>query len=266
MMFESNKIKFNRPMLPNGEVDDSFYSILVLHQNRYKGINSFSKRDSITDETIPDWFDLAIWGHEHECTGVRHIESTNVHILQPGSTVITSLVDGEQVAKKSWLLQINKELFNLQGIKLKTQRKFIYRSVALANTAVRKDSKAQVENYLRQEIKSMLDTYDTEVAASMTVDEMRDPKFSFLNLPQVRIRVDYSGGYSTTNLTHFSGEFKGKVANPSDFIYFYKLKTNEEKISRKDREYATVKGGLQVIDEANMNASLQNQMLQQVSK
>ena len=81
MMFESNRIKFNRPMLPNGEVDDSFYSILVLHQNRYKGINSFSKRDSITDETIPDWFDLAIWGHEHECTGVRHIESTNVHIL-----------------------------------------------------------------------------------------------------------------------------------------------------------------------------------------
>ena len=76
LLFERNDIEFRRPMLENGEVDPDFYNILVLHQNRYKGINGWSTRDSITDETIPDWFDLAVWGHEHECIGMREVPST----------------------------------------------------------------------------------------------------------------------------------------------------------------------------------------------
>ena len=72
---------------------------------------------------------------------------------------------------------------------------------------------------------------------------MNDPRYSCLNLPLVRIRIDYSGGYSTINLQRFCSEFKGKVANPTDFLSFYKLKTHEDKLKQKDREYVTVKGG-----------------------
>ncbi len=58
---------------------------------------------------IPGFFDLVIWGHEHECridpeyvsTGDADEEGEDrgVFISQPGSSVATSLSDGEQVPK-----------------------------------------------------------------------------------------------------------------------------------------------------------------------
>ncbi len=58
---------------------------------------------------IPDFFDLIIWGHEHECliepefvpTGAEteEGEEKGIFISQPGSSVATSLSDGEQKPK-----------------------------------------------------------------------------------------------------------------------------------------------------------------------
>ena len=58
---------------------------------------------------IPGFFDLVIWGHEHECliepefvaTGDvdEDGEDRGVYISQPGSSVATSLSDGEQKPK-----------------------------------------------------------------------------------------------------------------------------------------------------------------------
>lgn len=54
---------------------------------------------------IPEFFDLVVWGHEHECLiepeyvsqGVvdDHGEERGVYISQPGSSVATSLAEGE---------------------------------------------------------------------------------------------------------------------------------------------------------------------------
>ena len=54
---------------------------------------------------IPEFFDLVLWGHEHECLiepeyvhqGVMDEggEEKGVYISQPGSSVATSLSDGE---------------------------------------------------------------------------------------------------------------------------------------------------------------------------
>lgn len=55
----------------------------------------------------------------------------------------------------------------------------------------------------------------------MTTEMFQDPD-SYLTLPLVRIRVDYSGGYQTLNLKRFGAEFQGKIANPDTFLYFYK--------------------------------------------
>ena len=90
----------------------------------------------------------------------------------------------------------------------------------------------------------MLDTYDREVASKMTAVMMNDPKYSCLNLPLVRIRIDFSGGYLSPNLMRFGREFVGKLANPSDFLSFYKLKTNEAKLNDKEKQYTVLKGGL----------------------
>ena len=58
---------------------------------------------------IPEFFDLVLWGHEHECLiepeyvyqGVMDEggEEKGVYISQPGSSVATSLCDGEMKKK-----------------------------------------------------------------------------------------------------------------------------------------------------------------------
>ena len=50
---------------------------------------------------IPEWMDLVIWGHEHECL-IDPMESLvgTFRIIQPGSSVATSLTEGEAVQKK----------------------------------------------------------------------------------------------------------------------------------------------------------------------
>ena len=51
---------------------------------------------------IPDWVDLVVWGHEHE-SRIEAVESDvgTFRVVQPaGSSVATSLVEGESVAKK----------------------------------------------------------------------------------------------------------------------------------------------------------------------
>ena len=118
LLFENNKITFNQPKLANGQIDSNYFSILVLHQNRFKGVSGWSTRDSITDEIIPSWFDLVVWGHEHECLGMRTLSlgESVLKILQPGSTVITSLIEGEQTPKKAWILTVSPELFNIDPV------------------------------------------------------------------------------------------------------------------------------------------------------
>jgi len=43
-----------------------------------------------------------------------------------------------------------------------------------------------------------------------------------LHLPLIRLRVDYSGGFSTINAQRFGQKFVGKVANPHDVLLFHK--------------------------------------------
>jgi len=59
-----------------------------------------SVKNSISDAMIPSFIDLVIWGHEHECRiDPEASESSNLMISQPGSSVATSLCEGEAVEK-----------------------------------------------------------------------------------------------------------------------------------------------------------------------
>ena len=63
----------------------------------------------IPPDFIPDFFDLVIWGHEHECLlepqfvptgGVGEDgDDKGFYISQPGSSIATSLCEGEQKPK-----------------------------------------------------------------------------------------------------------------------------------------------------------------------
>lgn len=166
-----------------------------------------------------------VWGHEHECQlELRTIESTGVRILQPGSTVPTSLIEAESKLKHSFRLKVNLERMNLEPIRLERQRLMLYRQVELSKTGVPKERKLMLEAYIKQQVQQLLDEYDRTFAADMTMDDMNDPK-SYRAMPLVRIKVDYSGGYQTLNLKRFGEEFRGKIANPDSFLKFYKFQT-----------------------------------------
>jgi double-strand break repair protein MRE11 len=69
----------------------------MIHQNKYKGnFVGAPLRQSIQENIIPNFFDLVIWGHEHESIPETwQCMDTSVFFLQPGSTVATSLIEME---------------------------------------------------------------------------------------------------------------------------------------------------------------------------
>ena len=101
MAKDNNAIHYMQPLNKNGQIDEEYFNILVLHQNRFKGIyNGVSRKQSLTDDFISAFIDFVVWGHEHESIP-KTIESeiNRVHILQPGSTVATSLIEAESKQK-----------------------------------------------------------------------------------------------------------------------------------------------------------------------
>lgn len=62
-------------------------------------------RECISLNMIPDWFNLVIWGHEHECIGdIETIPNFAFNIYQPGSTIATSLIEAEAKRKGMGLI------------------------------------------------------------------------------------------------------------------------------------------------------------------
>lgn len=64
------------------EVEDPF-NIFVLHQNRAQ----HSPKSFVPEDLLPDFLNLVIWGHEHECRIVPEVSKLNpkVYISQPGN-------------------------------------------------------------------------------------------------------------------------------------------------------------------------------------
>lgn len=61
----------------------------------------------IPEKFLADFLDLIMWGHEHECIiAPKNAEDPNLsfYITQPGSSVATSLSEGESRPKWVWLL------------------------------------------------------------------------------------------------------------------------------------------------------------------
>jgi hypothetical protein len=69
-----------------------------------------------------------IWGHEHEC--IRAAEKVNkFDVLQPGSTVATSLSEPESKPKHCFVLDIKGEHYRFDAVRLRTVRPFKFKAV-----------------------------------------------------------------------------------------------------------------------------------------
>ena len=85
---------------------------------------------------IPEWMDIVIWGHEHECQITQTESFTGAFpIVQPGSSVATSLTEGESRRKQIGILEIKGRQFRMLPITLTNVRGFEVGKVNLGDVA-----------------------------------------------------------------------------------------------------------------------------------
>lgn len=221
--FRDHKVTFFRP----DQQPDDFFNLLVVHQNHH----AHSATNYLPEESLPDWMDLVVWGHEHECKldPIKNPE-TGFHVIQPGSSVATSLCPGEAVSKHVAILSVTGREFTVEKIPLKTVRPFIMREVVLSTDpafkglAHKKDNKAEITKRLIHIVNEMIQEADDEWKAVRSEEEYEDEDDKVL--PLIRLLVEYTapegGTFIWENPQRFSNRFVGRVANVTDVVKFHK--------------------------------------------
>jgi double-strand break repair protein MRE11 len=249
-MWRGEHLTFSRPAEdPNvtnnngGDDDDptqQWFNIFALHQNRDRGRGA---KNCIKEDMIPDWMDFICWGHEHECD-IEVTESVvgTFRISQPGSSVATSLVEGESMRKKIGILDIREGQFRLTAIPLTQVRSFVLGTVRLADvprldpddpkvdTKVSKLLEEKVRVLIhdarekRRELLvdaedggNVLAKYYNNASNDDSVDGMAGmPLKHTLHKEDevlVRLKVDHTG-FAAVNNQRFGAKFVGESANP----------------------------------------------------
>lgn len=151
--FCQKNVKMLRPV----EDKDEWFNLFVLHQNRAK----HGPTNYIPEQFLDDFLDLVFWGHEHECkiepswNGVQKF-----FITQPGSSIATSLSEGETKEKHVGLLFINKKTFKLKKIKLETVRQFYFEDMTLSETNIKPEDPncvKKIESYCSEKLEELLE-------------------------------------------------------------------------------------------------------------
>ncbi|KAH9365286.1 hypothetical protein HPB48_015836 [Haemaphysalis longicornis] len=113
-----------------GKWTDSWFNLLVLHQNRAK----HGLTDYIPEGFLDEFLDLVVWGHEHECL-IDSEWNGRFYVMQPGSSVATSLCPGEAAPKHVGVVEVTmsegKKSHKLTKFPLKTVRPFYIKTVSL---------------------------------------------------------------------------------------------------------------------------------------
>ncbi|KAI3441568.1 Mre11_DNA_bind domain-containing protein [Psidium guajava] len=225
-----------RPEPQEGCQVSDWFNILVLHQNRVKT----NPKNAINEHFLPRFLDFIVWGHEHECiVDPQEVPGMGFHITQPGSSIATSLIDGESKPKHVLLLEIKGNQYRPTKIPLTSIRPFEYAEVPQCDffylqklhvnyimgmvQVVLKD----VTDIDPNDQNSILEHLDKVVRNLVEKSKKQGANTSELKLPLIRIKVDYSG-FMTINPQRFGQKYVGKVANPQDILIF-------SKASRKGR-------------------------------
>jgi len=188
MHFElrSNRV---RMFMPRDK--DKWFNIMLIHQNRYFFAHSIltprtyislwtysvkhGPQESVPEGMFDDSIDLVVWGHEHDCRIVPEpVAGKRYFISQPGSSVATSLAEGESLeksvlistvpvnsiktfyARHAALLKIQGKDFELTPIPLRTVRPFVMDQVVLTEVAEEEGfdvtDQMEVAKYLRSRV------------------------------------------------------------------------------------------------------------------
>lgn len=219
-LFMDNMVTFTRP-----EVDpDSWFNILILHQNR---VDRGPKR-YISESYIPEFIDLLIWGHEHDCLiePYKNVEK-GFFVIQPGSSVPTSLSEGEALPKHVAVLKIYEKKMKILPLKLNTVRPFVWRTEKLWEIVVSSENREvkseEIKTHCMQIVEEMI-----RESNELKTGHPNQPK-----LPLIRLRCEYSDETQLFNVVKFGQLFQGRVANPNSEIV--RLKRNFIKAVKKEK-------------------------------
>ncbi|XP_058462901.1 double-strand break repair protein MRE11 isoform X2 [Malaya genurostris] len=222
-LFNEAKVFLEKPDEPG------WFNIMVLHQNRADR----GPKNYLPEKCLPDFLDLVIWGHEHDCRIVPEENPIKkFFVSQPGSTVATSLAEGESIDKCCGILSICKSQFRLDPIKLQTVRPFIFESVNLAHVSHELeldegDVQQKVLSFAAGKVKEMI-----ERAKEKLSENDKQPK-----LPLIRLRLEVTDVDQQFNAIRFGQQYSGRVANPQDMITFKrKIVRTKDEMKPLDRE------------------------------
>ncbi|KAL7512292.1 hypothetical protein ACHAXN_012756 [Cyclotella atomus] len=257
-MWQSKSVRFLKPddeTVDRGDDEEeegersNWFNIFTLHQNRDLGRGS---KNCVHESMIPEWMDLVVWGHEHECliTPSESLVGT-FRITQPGSSVATSLTMGEARRKQVGILDIRGQQFRLKPVPLGSVRSFALGDASLnewvdSGALDREDPKVEekMTNMLAAEVEKLIQRaredaehlrQDIEAQAQANADiedefdpDKRERKYTLQHPDQVlvRLKVEHSG-FTTLNNQRFGSRFVGEVANPSDILLFHKKRGAE---------------------------------------
>jgi double-strand break repair protein MRE11 len=237
--FRDGKVKFFQPSVQK----EDWFNLICVHQNHH----AHTETGYLPETFLPEFLDLVIWGHEHECLiDPRQNVETKFHVMQPGSSVATSLVPGEAVTKQVAILSITGREFESEPISLKTVRPFVMKEIVLSEDKTAKKLARKENN--RTEVTRLLMAYVEDLIEEAKAqwleahqDDIGDEEEPEIPLPLVRLRVETStpegGSFDCENPQRFSNRFIGRVANVNDVVQFHRKK--KATTSRKADDLAT---------------------------
>ncbi|CAI4035695.1 hypothetical protein SMKI_13G3460 [Saccharomyces mikatae IFO 1815] len=247
--FKDGGVTFEVPTMREGE----WFNLMCVHQNHTGHTNTAF----LPEQFLPDFLDMVIWGHEHECIpNLVHNPTKRFDVLQPGSSVATSLCEAEAQPKNVFILEIKYgEPPKMTPVPLETVRTFKMRSISLQDVShLRPHDKDTTSKYLIEQVEEMIDEANEETKQKLGEGAEGDDMVSELPKPLIRLRVDYGApsnkqspvDYQVENPRRFSNRFVGRVANGNNVVQFYKRRSpvtkskktgiNEVNISDRDVE------------------------------
>ncbi|KAL7409704.1 Metallo-dependent phosphatase-like protein [Mrakia frigida] len=216
-------------LLKPAEGGDEWFNCILVHQNRV----AHSKNEFVPEDVFDDSTDLVIWGHEHDCRIVPEAVAEKPYwISQPGSSVATSLAEGEALEKKVAILRIQGKGFDIEPLPLKTVRPFVMRQIEMADAAeengVDLTNKQKVTEYLRSQVMECVAEANAQwdernTGGSQSASQPARPK------PLIRLRVETTGVTELTNIPRFGERLDKLVANPGNLLQFYRRRVVTKK-------------------------------------
>jgi double-strand break repair protein MRE11 len=240
--WRDGNVKFFQP----GTQKDEWFNLMSVHQNHH----AHTPTSYLPENFLPEFLDLVVWGHEHECLiDPRYNPEMGFHVMQPGSSVATSLMPGEAVPKHVSILSVTGKEFTTENIRLKTVRPFIMKEIVLAEEREIKekeiwrvrdvsDNRAKITQYLNGVIEGLIEEANREWLELQEDreegDDIEPPK------PLVRLRVEYTapppGEFHCENPQRISNRFMGKVANINDIVQFHRKKKPSNRVLKSTAE------------------------------